>query len=952
MAHASVASLTRTIESLLTSNSPMRSLSCDHREEFCALREKVSSVEVFVKNFEKNNVSGEMTDFEVEVKEVASATEHTIQLRVTEVLLAYDEKTHERLSDTLQLVAEDMDRIWKESTKIQDKGKQVSEGSLVQDFPSSTNNILNVNNNMVGRDDQKERLLEDLTGSYSGAPKVIPIVGMGGIGKTTLAKEVYNHGSIVCRFDVHAWATVSQQHYIKEILLSLLQSTMKMDDTVKMLKMDDTVKTKDEAKRADTIKTKCEAELADMLQKSLKRKRYLIVLDDIWSCEVWDGVRQCFPIEDNAGSRILLTTRNNEVACYADTENLSLRMSFMDQDESWSLFKSAAFANEALPYEFETVGKQISEKCHGLPLTIVVVAGLLKSTRAIADWENVAKDVKSFVTNDPDEQCSRVLGLSYNHLTSDLKTCLLHFGIFPEDSEIPAKKLMRTWMAEGFLKLENDLEGEAEKCLQELVDRCLVLVCKKNLDGTKIRSCKVHDLIYDLCVREIQWENIFIMNDIVLDVLCSQSKYLTMRKMQPFKRVTGDEWYYGRNGLYRALLTPVHRQLRDHDNIDLLKRTHSIFSFHLEVSFLYSELKSELIHFKFLKVLELRHIEIDNFPLQILSLIWLRYLSLRHRRKKLDIPPEICRLWNLQTFIVQGPQTFIVQRTQIFIDQSLLITFPEEIWGLMQLRHLKLPRFYLPDCPSGSADKVSHMGFSNIQTISYLSPHCCTKEVIMGIQNIKGLGIYGFHTDSGLLNNLVHLQQLETLSFIFCFNLLPASAKAFPATLKKLKLERTCLSWSYLDIIAELPNLEVLKLMVHACDGNEWYPNVRGFNRLKLLLIERSFLKYWKATNNNFPVVERLVLNECHNLKEIPIEFAEIHTLQLIELSRCLPELEESAARIQQEQDELGNNPVDVHISDPCKYIIFIRVTLSFSFPQVKSYTKSYLALPHILSQK
>ncbi|PHT73482.1 hypothetical protein T459_24267 [Capsicum annuum] len=500
MAHASVASLMRTVESLLKSNSPMQSLTCDHGEEFSALHEKISSLEVAVKNFEKNNVSGKMTDLEVEVKEVANIVEQTIQLSVAEVVLANDEnlreKAQERLSDSLQQVAEDIDRICKESTNIKDKGKHASKESTVQDFPSSSRNIQNVENNMVGRDDQRERLLNDLTTDFSGEPKVIPIVGMGGIGKTTLAKEVYNQKSILCRFDVHAWATVSQQHNRKEILLGLLRSTIKMDDTVET------------------------------------KKRYLIVLDDIWSCEVWDGVRRCFPTEDNVGSRILLTTRNNEVACYADTENLSLRMSFMDQDENWSLFKSAAFSSEALPYEFETVGKQIADECHGLPLTIVVVAGLLKSRRAIEDWESVAKDVKSFLTNDLDEQCSRVLGLSYNHLTSDLKTCLLHFGIFPEDSEIPVKKLMRSWMAEGFLKLENDLEGEAEKCLQELVDRCLVLVYKKSLDGTKIRSCKVHDLIYDLCVREIQRGNVFIMNDIVLD---------SMHEKQPFMRVIGDE---------------------------------------------------------------------------------------------------------------------------------------------------------------------------------------------------------------------------------------------------------------------------------------------------------------------------------------------------------------------------------------------------------------------------
>ncbi|PHT73800.1 hypothetical protein T459_24585 [Capsicum annuum] len=371
MAHASVVSLKRTIESLLTSNSPMQSLICDQRVELGDLHEKVSSLEVFVKNFEKNNVSGGMTDFEVEVKEVASAAEYTIQLRVVETVLRENKsiigiirsrffkgisniRTRRKFLKCLQQLAKDIDHVWKESIKIQDKGKQVSKESLVHDFSSSTNDILNVNNNMVGRDDQKEGLLEDL-------------------------------------------------HNIKEILLSLLQSTIKMDDTVK---------------------TKGEAELEDMLQKSLKRKRYLIVLDDIWICEVWDGVRRCFSTEDNAGSRILLTTRNNEVARDAGTENLSMQMNFMDQDESWNLFISAAFSNEALPSEAETIGKKITEKCHGLPLTIVVVAGLLKSKRAIEDWESVVKDVTSFITNDPDEQCSHVLGLSYNHLTSNLKTCL------------------------------------------------------------------------------------------------------------------------------------------------------------------------------------------------------------------------------------------------------------------------------------------------------------------------------------------------------------------------------------------------------------------------------------------------------------------------------------------------------------------------------------------------
>ncbi|KAM3215852.1 hypothetical protein P3L10_025292 [Capsicum annuum] len=369
MAHANVASLMRTVESLLTSNSPMQSLICDHREELCALCEKK-------KNFEKNNVSGEMADLEVEVKEVAK-------------------KAH-RLSDSLQQVAEDIDRILKESTKIQDKGKQASKESTVQEFPSSPKYILNVENSMVGRDDQRKRLVEDLTRSNSVERKVIPIIGMDGIGKTTLANEVYKDACIRSHFDVCAWATVSQQYNAKEILAR---------------------------KHA---------------KKSLMGKRYLIVLDDMWKTEAWDAVKLCFP-SGNKGSVILLTTRITKVARDAGTKNLSLQMDLMGPDESWILFKSVAFSSEELPSDLKTIGKQIVEKCHGLPLIIAVVAGLLKSKRAIEDWENVAKDVKSFVTNDPDKQCSRVLGLSYNHLTSGLKTCLLHFGIFPEDSEIPTK---------------------------------------------------------------------------------------------------------------------------------------------------------------------------------------------------------------------------------------------------------------------------------------------------------------------------------------------------------------------------------------------------------------------------------------------------------------------------------------------------------------------------------
>ncbi|PHU08080.1 hypothetical protein BC332_24569 [Capsicum chinense] len=899
MAYASVASLMRTMGLVLAPKSLLKSLISDHEEELLALHEKVSFLEVFLKKFEKDNTSEKMTDLEAQIKELATVFEQIIQQRITEIIYANDEvqreRMHERLWDSLEQVAEEFERIQKELTKFQDKGKQAPKEFLVQDA-SSVKHTPYVENNMVGRDDQMKRMLTELTryGGSSGELKVIPIVGMGGIGKTTLAKEVYNDESIRLHFNVHYWATVSQKHNVKEILLSLLRCAKGEN-----FYMDD------------------EAELADILQKSLKGKRYLIVLDDMWYSEAWDAVRLCFPSENN-GSRILLTTRNTEVACSAGTGSLSLQMDLMGTDESWNLFESIAFSNEVLPSEFKIIGKQVVDKCHGLPLSIAVVAGLLKSKRTIEYWENVAKDVKS-ITNDPDKQCLDVLGLSYSHLTSDIKACLLYFGIFPEDEEISVKRLVRLWIAEGFLKLENDLEGEAEKCLQELVDRCLVLVGKRSLDETKIRSCKVHDLIHDLCLRELtQSQDVFVLNDILPYKMCSvgaQSSNpvpleycrLSRHEIQPLKQRTSY-----RSGNYRVLLNPgfhhhlIRGQTTDDDN-NLLKRTRSIFSvfpFYLEFPF-----EPELFHFGSLRVLDLTDVTFYTFPSKILHLFWLRHLSMSGYFR---VPRQISILRNLQTFISKSGYT---------------PEFPQEIWELLELRHLKTKSIDLPKPPSLLVNEERFFVFSNIHTISGMKPHCCTEEVMLGISNVKKLGIcgslyeYGRFQESRLVNNLFHLHQLETLSFevevLSPYENSPLSipsAKAFPVTLKKLKLIDTDLSWEDLNIIGELPNLEVLKLKYGACRGDEWHPIEGGFAGLKVLQLYESELKYWKATNDNFPILERLIITSCSELDELPIEFAEINSLRLIELKWCDPKLEDSAARIQQEQEYLGNKPVDIHI--------------------------------------
>ncbi|PHT75146.1 hypothetical protein T459_18668 [Capsicum annuum] len=554
----------------------------------------------------------------------------------------------------------------------------------------------------------------------------------------------------------------------------------------------------------------------------------------------------------------------------------------------------------------------IANKCQGLPLTIVVVAGLLsKSKSTKEEWKNVAENIKSFLMKDPAEQCLCVVALSYNYLPNDLKACLLYLGIFPEDSEISVKRLVRLWIAEGFLKLEGDLEEAAENRLQDLVDRCLVLVSQKSADGRKIKTCRVHDLVNELCLREAQRENfLFIRNDDTGTVPLVGCRLISIQK----RRQAGVD--FKDENFLRSLT-------HTNDNNSPSRRIRSIFLF--AAPSLSTNPNLELGHLNLIRVLDLSSMYFSLFPLQILSLFLLRYLSFS-THTSFGIPRGIRKLLNLQTFIVQG-------------SVHSFIKFPELTGEIKQLRHLKLRSFYLPDTPSSSIDGERNLVWSNIRTVLGLLPYCCTKKVLSRIQNIKKLCIRGHVYDYGMreevmdFSEIVDLHQLETLSIkvdryhvshwssrFHKSTVCVPNATYFPTKLKKLKLVGTRLTWEDLNIIGQWPNLEVLKLKANICHGLEWRPIGGRFRLLKLLLIEGTNLKYWKATDDHFPTLDYLVIRHSLHLEEIPIEFADIYSLQLIELQNCSAKLVASAGRIQEEQESLGSKGVNIRsYNDPAE---------------------------------
>ncbi|XP_047252597.1 putative late blight resistance protein homolog R1A-10 isoform X4 [Capsicum annuum] len=478
MAYAAITCLMRTI------HQSMELTACDLQLFY----EKLERLRAILEKPWKATADVEaLTSLEAEITELAYSAEDMSDLESSKVFLAQNVEERSRsmweLFFLLEQALECIDSTMKQwmATSYSMKDLKVQPYSLAG---LSEHAVEQPQNMMVGYETEFEMMLDQLTRGEREL-EVVSIVGMGGIGKTTLATKLYCHPHIMSHFDILAKATVSQEHCVRNILLALLSTTSAEPDD----------------------------ELRDRLQKLLKRKRYLVVIDDIWTTEAWDDIKLCFP-DCNNGSRIILTTRNVEVTEYANSGKPPYHMRLMNFDESWSLLYEKVFAKDSFPHEFGQLGKQIAFKCGGLPLSIVVIGGLLsKIGKSLGDWQIVASNVSSTVSTDVDVQCMKVLALSYHYLPSHLKPCFLYFAIFSEDQLIFVDKVVQLWVAEGFLKVEEMkcIEEVAETCLNQLIDRSLISTCEYSRFG-KIESCGMHDVTREFCLREAQ--NMNFVNDL------------------------------------------------------------------------------------------------------------------------------------------------------------------------------------------------------------------------------------------------------------------------------------------------------------------------------------------------------------------------------------------------------------------------------------------------------
>ncbi|XP_047959699.1 late blight resistance protein R1-A-like [Salvia hispanica] len=418
------------IDQLQTHPNPPISI---HQKQLESLIQAVTSLQHFLESYSPHGGYTEHEDYwESRIAEAAYDAEDVIETYIVDQVRYRSEIDIQYFSSrqfyqALEKVIENMNLIMieiGEKVVVQDQ-LHIMKSVTPADSSRSTSTAKNVT--MIGFDDVLDQMLDKITGGGS-TRQILPIVGMGGIGKTTLARNIFVSPAVQEYFDVCAWSTISQGYDAQEILRQILDQV-------------------DKGKGGDLSVD----ELGDHLYKYLFGRKYFIVMDDMWTIEAWGGVRRFFPDSKN-GSRIVVTTRLSNLASQFNYSN-GLDLKFLDEDACWDLFCKTVFEEEACPLELEDVGKKIVKGCKGLPLSVAVIGGLLsKSERAKESWGLFEKNISSIVNLDDNESCLQVLYMSYNSLPVHLKPCFLYLGIYEEDIVIPITIIIQLLVAEGLVK--------------------------------------------------------------------------------------------------------------------------------------------------------------------------------------------------------------------------------------------------------------------------------------------------------------------------------------------------------------------------------------------------------------------------------------------------------------------------------------------------------------------
>ncbi|XP_058729596.1 putative disease resistance RPP13-like protein 1 isoform X2 [Vicia villosa] len=675
--------------------------------------------------------------------------------------------------------------------------------------PSSS--ILDDESSIYGRGMDKEKLKHLLLsndGGGNGKMGIISIVGMGGIGKTTLAKLLYNDPQVKENFELKVWAYISKDFDAVRIFETILESIASQsigNDNLSSLILES-----HNAKGDDTIYQNL---LLLSLQQILNTSKFLLVLDDVWDTKSVDWIRLMDTFNaGEMGSKIIITTRDERVARSMQTIPSVYYLRPLESEDCWSLFARYAFGTyhgQQRSY-LEKIGRKIAKKCDGLPLAAIEFGAILYGKLSLDDWDCV---LESNIWESTNPKVHAALESSYHFLLPPIKRCFAYCSIFPKKYILEKKMVVQLWIAED---LVDSFAGQeswkvGEEYFDVLVSKSLI---QRRSTEDKEANFEMHNLVHDLatmvsspyCIRLGE----HYVHEKVRNLSYNRGLYDSFDKFDKFDKL------YGLKYLRTFLALP------------LLKQSLCCF------------LSNKVVHDLLPTMKQLRVLSLSNYksitevPKSIGDLLYLQYLNLSHTNIE-RLPSETCNLHNLQFLLLAGCKRLselpkdmgkLVNLHHLDVSDTALRQFPVQIAKLENLQTLS--DFVVSKHNDGL--KVAELGkFS----------HLYGKLSISQLQNVNNL----FEVDQA---NIKMKEEIDELSLEWdCDSIVPNSQiksvvleHLRPSTNLKSLTIKGCGGISFPNWLGDFSFRNMVYLKISNCDDCLWLPPLGQLENLKELSIE------------------------------------------------------------------------------------------------------------------
>ncbi|KAG5005794.1 hypothetical protein JHK82_023775 [Glycine max] len=692
---------------------------------------------------------------------------------------------------------------------------------------------------VYGREEEKDKILDFLIGDASHFEdlSVYPITGLGGLGKTTLAQFIFNHEKVVNHFELRIWVCVSEDFSLKRMTKVIIEAAS--------------------GRACEDLDLEPQQR---RLQDLLQRKRYLLVLDDVWDDKQqnWQRLKPVLACGAK-GASILVTTRLLQVAKIMGTLPPH-ELSVLSDNDCWELFKHQAFGpNEGEQIELEKIGKEIVKKCQGMPLAAKALGGLLRFKRNKNEWLN-AKESNLLELSHNENPISHVLRLSYLNLPIEHKQCFAYCAIFPKDESIGKQYIIELWMANGFISSNERLDAldVGDDLWNELYWRSFFQDIETNEFGN-ITSFKMHDLVHDLALSVAE------------DVCCTtkDSRVTTFpgrilhlsdhRSMQNVHEEPIDSVQLHLFKTLRTYILPDHYgdQLSPHPNV---LKCHS------------------------LRVLDF--VKREKLSSSIGLLKHLRYLNLSGGGFE-TLPESVCKLWNLQILKLDRCSRLKMLPNSLVCLKALqqlsfngcpeLSRLPPRIGKLTSLRIL--PKFFVGKERGFRLEELGPLklkGDLDIKHLENVKSVMDVKEANMSSKQLNKLFLSWEKNENCELEDNVE-ETLEVLQpdtqQLWRLEVDGYEGAHFPQWISSLSLKylnlKDCKNCLQLPPLYKLPSLNTLRIlnMIHVeYLYEESYDGEVVFRALEELTLRRlPNLKRLSREDreNMFPCFSRLEIDEC-----------------------------------------------------------------------------------------